>query len=152
MTARDQFGDHLKKKQGPAQAEADVFTVGGLFSKFLAWVKEERSDKQYRRRRTDCSRFGRFIYEGRRLADVPALEVTGAMLEAWQAKQQGVLGEAAWQQAEVAAVQLGPEPLALEVLQQAAPHQALPAPPPPASQGRLVGALARLLVLDPHGL
>jgi len=70
--ARRHFGDHIKKNQAPAQD--DVPTVGGLFSSFLTWVKENRSDAQYRRRKTDCSRFGRFVFDGRRLADIPAID------------------------------------------------------------------------------
>lgn len=94
--AKRHFGDHIKKKQAPAHAE--VLTVGQLFSSFLTWVKENRSDAQYRRRRSDCSRFGRFVFQGRRLADISAVEVTGTMLEAWRAnlksrKQEGVEDE-----------------------------------------------------------
>jgi integrase len=83
--ARNLFADHLKKNQAPADPGAGVLTVGELFSSFLTWVQENRSDAQYRRRKRDCSRFGRFVFQGRRLADIPALEVTGAMLEAWRA-------------------------------------------------------------------
>jgi hypothetical protein len=94
--AKEHFGRHLKKKQAPASAE--MLTVGGLFSSFLAWVKENRSNSQYRRRRRHCSQFGRFVFQGRRSADIPAVEVTGTMLEAWRAnlrvlKQEGVEGE-----------------------------------------------------------
>lgn len=94
--AKEHFGKHLEKKQAPASTE--VLTVGGLFSSFLAWVKENRSDSQYSRRRLDCSRFGRFVFQSRRLADIPAVEVTGTMLEAWREnlrarKQEGVEGE-----------------------------------------------------------
>jgi integrase len=94
--AKRHFGDHIQKKQAPTQGE--VLTVGGLFSAFLTWVKENRSDAQYRRRKRDCSRFGRFVYGGRRLADIPTVEVAGAMLEAWRdnlrsTKQEGVEGE-----------------------------------------------------------
>jgi integrase len=96
--AKRHFGDHIQKKQAPAQAGAEALTVGRLLSSFLTWVKENRSEKQYDRRKRDCSRFARFVYEGRRLADIPAIEVTGAMLEAWRAnlkssKQEGVEGE-----------------------------------------------------------
>jgi hypothetical protein len=78
--AKEYFGRHLEKRQAPAEfgTDTEVLTVGRLFSHFLAWVKENRSDEQYRRRRRDCCRFGRFVYEGRRLADIPAIEVTGA--------------------------------------------------------------------------
>jgi integrase len=94
--AKRHFGNHINKKQAPAQDE--VVTVGRLFSPFLGWVQENRSDAQYRRRRRDCSRFGRFVYQGRRLADIPAVEVTGAMLEAWRdnlksGRQEGVEDE-----------------------------------------------------------
>lgn len=96
--AKEHFGRHLEKKQAPVEVETEVLTVNRLFSSFLTWVKENRSDVQYRRRRRDCSRFGRFVCEGRHLADVPAIEVTGAMLEAWREnlksrKQEGVEGE-----------------------------------------------------------
>ncbi len=80
--AKRHFGDHIKEKQAPTQNE--VLPVGRLLSSFLSWVQENRSDAQYRRRRRDCSRFGRFVYQGRRLADILAVEVTGAMLEAWR--------------------------------------------------------------------
>jgi integrase len=91
--AKRQFGDHIKKRRD--QAEADVPTVGGLFSSFLTWIKENRSDVQYRRRKSDCSRFGRFVFQGRRLADMPTVEMTGAILEAWRAnlKSRKVTGE-----------------------------------------------------------
>jgi integrase len=82
-TAREHFREHLGRRQ--ALVQADALTVGSLFSTFLSWVKANRSDAQYRRRRRDCSRFGRFVYGGRRLADIPVLEVTGPMLEEWRA-------------------------------------------------------------------
>jgi integrase len=81
-TAREHFRQHLGRKQ--ALDPVDALTVGRLFEGFLTWVKANRSDVQYRRRQRDCSRFARFVYGGRRLADIPALEVTGAMLEAWR--------------------------------------------------------------------
>jgi hypothetical protein len=94
--AKEHFGEHIKQKQAPTQA--DSLTVGGLFSSFLAWVKENRSDDNYRGRRRNCSRFGRFVFQGRRRADIPAVEVTGTMLEAWRenlkaSKQEGIEGE-----------------------------------------------------------
>lgn len=65
--AKEHFGEHLKKKQAPAEGEGP--TVGRLFSSFLTWAKEnDRSDSQYRRRKRDCSRFARFVFGGRRLA------------------------------------------------------------------------------------
>ena len=81
-TAREHFRKHLGRKQAPDPV--DALTVGRLFEGFLAWLKANRSDAQYRRRRRDCSRFARFVYGGRRLADIAALEVTGPMLEAWR--------------------------------------------------------------------
>lgn len=81
--AKHHFGEHIKQKQAPIDDE--VLTVGQLFSSFLAWVKENRSDAQYQRRKRDCSRFARFVFEGQRLAELPASDVTGAMLEAWRA-------------------------------------------------------------------
>jgi integrase len=81
-TARDHFREHLGRKQ--ALVPVDALTVGKLFSTFLTWVKANRSDATYRRRKSDCSRFGRFVFGGQRLAELPALEVTGPMLEAWR--------------------------------------------------------------------
>lgn len=94
--AKEHFGKHLEKRQASATTEAP--TVGKLFASFLAWVMENRSDAHYRGRRRDCSRFARFVFQGRRLADIPATEVTGTMLEAWREnlkarKQEGVEGE-----------------------------------------------------------
>jgi integrase len=94
--AKHHFGDHIKQKQAPLESE--LLIVGRLFSSFLTWIKENRSDAQYQRRKRDCSRFARFVFQGQRLADIPAIEVTGAMLEAWRAnmrseKEEGVEGE-----------------------------------------------------------
>lgn len=50
----------------------------------MTWVKANRSAAQYDRRKRDCSRFARFRIAGRRIADMPANEVTGAMLKAWR--------------------------------------------------------------------
>ena len=36
-SAKDQFGEHLKKKQAPA--EEDVLTVGLLLSTFVEWLQ-----------------------------------------------------------------------------------------------------------------
>ena len=82
--ARRSFGAHLDRTRTPSRDE--VTTIGGVFSLFLAWVKENRSAKQYDRRRRDCSRFCRLEWGGRRVADIDALEVTGPMLEAWRNK------------------------------------------------------------------
>ncbi|HEY1186006.1 MAG TPA: tyrosine-type recombinase/integrase [Gemmata sp.] len=81
--ANEDFRKHLGRKQEAARPEA--LTVAALLSKFLGWVQENRSDAQYRRRKKDCTRFARYEYEGRRLADLPATEVTGLMLEGWRA-------------------------------------------------------------------
>lgn len=94
--AKHHFGEHIKQKQ--ASVENEVLTVGQLFSLFLTWVKENRSEAQYQRRKRDCSRFARFVFQGQRLADIPAIEVTGAMLEAWRTnmkseQEEGIEGE-----------------------------------------------------------
>lgn len=81
--AKEKFADHIKRRQEEAVA-VEVVTVGKLFSAFVAWVKADRSDGQYDRRKRDCSRFARFRVGGRRIADMPATEVTGAMLKAWR--------------------------------------------------------------------
>ncbi len=81
--ASGQFRKHLGQKQVAARGEA--LTVAALLSKFLGWVQANRSDAQYRRRKRDCTRFARFEYEGGRVADLPATEVTGLMLEGWRA-------------------------------------------------------------------
>jgi integrase len=83
--ANELFAERIGRKPTVADtAEVAVLTAGDLFLSFLAWVKTNRSESQYRRRRRDCSRFGRFVFEGRRLADIPALDVTGRMMEAWR--------------------------------------------------------------------
>lgn len=82
-TAKEKFADHIKAPQHEAVA-VEAMTVGKLFSAFLAWVKANRSEAQYDRRRRDCSRFGRFRVGGRRIADMPTQEVTGEMLENWR--------------------------------------------------------------------
>jgi hypothetical protein len=66
-TAKDHFREHLGRKQ--ALEPVDALTVGKLFSTFLTWVKANRSDPTYRRRKSDCSRFGRFVCGGQHLAD-----------------------------------------------------------------------------------
>lgn len=60
--AKHHFGEHIKQKQ--ASVEDEVLTVGQFFSLFLTWVKENRSEAQYRRRQRDCSRFARFVFQG----------------------------------------------------------------------------------------
>ena len=79
--AKEEFRKHLGQKQ--ALAQVDALTVGKLFVEFLAWVQDHRSASQYSRRKRDTSRFARFVYGGRRLADIPATDVTGPMLTAW---------------------------------------------------------------------
>jgi integrase len=81
--AKDKFAEHIKARAEEA-VTPEVVTVGKLFSAFLTWVQTKRSEKQYDRRRRDCSRFARFRVGGRRLADMPALEVTGQMLVDWR--------------------------------------------------------------------
>src|SRR5262249_35023617 len=64
-------------------------------------------------------------------------------------QEQGVVTELALQQAEVAAVELDPEPLALEVLQPAGSQVAPPVVLHPPADGRLAQVAAGLLALDP---
>src|SRR5262245_16268198 len=82
--AKRRFAAHVGRTGRAGEAGGATLTVGGLFDVFLGWTKANRGDDTYLRRRSDCSRFARFVYGGRRLADVPAAEVTGAMLEAWR--------------------------------------------------------------------
>lgn len=96
--AKEKFAEHIKARQVEA-VQVEAVTVGKLFSSFVAWVKTHRSAAQYDRRKRDCSRFARFRVGGRRIADMPATEVTGAMLEAWRenlkaAKPEGAAEEA----------------------------------------------------------
>ncbi len=81
--AKEKFAEHIKRRQVEA-VPVEAVTVGKLFVAFVAWVKAQRSAAQYDRRQRDCSRFARFRVAGRRIADLPATEVTGAMLEAWR--------------------------------------------------------------------
>jgi integrase len=81
--AKEKFADHIKARQVEAVAP-EVVTVGKLLAEFVAWVKAHRSAAQHDRRKRDCSRFARFRIGGRRIADMPALEVTGKMLEDWR--------------------------------------------------------------------
>jgi integrase len=78
--AKELYLEHLGEKPVPV----DTLTLGALFKEFLIWVKANRSESQYRRRRRDCSRFGRFLFNDQRLVDMPALDITGPMMEAWR--------------------------------------------------------------------
>lgn len=77
-----QFVEHTKKSQVTVQAEA--LTVASLFHHFLEWMEQNRSLAGYKTRRRECNSFARFVFGDRRLADIPALEVTGEMLKAWR--------------------------------------------------------------------
>ena len=81
--AKEKFAEHIKRRQEEPVA-GEVVTAGAMLSAFVAWVKANRSVAQYDRRKRDCSRFARFRVGGRRIADMPATEVTGDMLRAWR--------------------------------------------------------------------
>ncbi len=91
--ARVQFAEHIRK--GQVAVPAEVLTVAKLFHHFLQWVEEDRSRATYSTRKRECNSFARFVYGDRRLADIPALEVTGETLRAWRENLKGkpVAGE-----------------------------------------------------------
>lgn len=94
MTHKDayrQFAEHTQKGQAAVQAEA----MTQLFHHFLEWIDENRSPATYQTRKRDCNCFARFVYGDRKIADIPALEVTGDMLKSWRAnlKVKAVEGE-----------------------------------------------------------
>ncbi len=88
-----QFALHTQKGQASLQTEA--MTVAQLFHYFLEWIEENRSPATYQTRKRECNCFARFVYGDRKIADIPALEVTGDMLKSWRAnlKVEAVKGE-----------------------------------------------------------
>ena len=76
------FAEHVKK--GQATILAEVLTVENLIDHFLEWIEQNRSTATYQTRKRECNCFGRFRYGDRKIADIPALEVTGDMLTAWR--------------------------------------------------------------------
>ena len=79
-------GEHLEKKGPPRGRGSDrgrgVLAVPGL-------GQGESECEAVRQAAAGLLRFCRFVWGGRRVADIDALEVTGAMLEAWRNKLRG---------------------------------------------------------------
>jgi len=76
------FLAHINKDKPAVKTE--VLTVAKLFDAFLEWVEKHRSRATYSTRKRECSSFARFVYDARRLADIPAHEVTSDMLVKWR--------------------------------------------------------------------
>jgi len=81
--ARRDFNDYLKSVSDGVH-RGNGLTCLALMEKFLEWVKLHRSDRSYNQRQRDCERFANFRVNGKKIADLPAMKITGDDLEAWQ--------------------------------------------------------------------
>jgi integrase len=80
--ARREFTNYLKSLSD-GQHRRNGFTCLQLMEHFLEWVKLHRSDCSFDQKQRDCQRFANFKVDGHKVADLPAMKITGDDLEAW---------------------------------------------------------------------
>jgi len=81
-SARGEFASHLKSLSD-GQQRRNGFTCLQLMEHFLEWIKLHRSERSFDQKQRDCELFANFKVKGHKIADLPAMKITGADLEDW---------------------------------------------------------------------
>lgn len=80
--AQKLFAEHLKNVVH-GNRKLNTLTCAELIEHFLEWVKLNRAEANYKRKKQHCNEFGNFRSKGQRIADLPANRVRDSDLTNW---------------------------------------------------------------------